>query len=173
LHFRWLASVFCQEAGGGGTIHIASVEAADLEAAVSAGEQQCIDDWSEGSTPDESRCNQEDMSLSSCNLLTRIITKNSGLASCPNALTIDNRSGRPAFFPNCQTGLVAQGVVNLLPMSQFGPESEVVIAGLPMWQVVGHHAPGAARPDDVEDAIDNMPPRMLLRTTAQGVRLRR
>jgi hypothetical protein len=48
-------TVFCQESGGTGTIHIASVEAADLEAAIIAGKQQCIDDWSAGSTPDESR----------------------------------------------------------------------------------------------------------------------
>ncbi len=52
-------TVFCQETGGTGTIHIASVEAADLEAAIIAGKQQCIDDWSTGSTPDESRWNEE------------------------------------------------------------------------------------------------------------------
>jgi hypothetical protein len=52
-------TVFCQESGGGGTIHIASVEAADLEAAIIAGKQQCIDDWSAGSTPEQSRWNQE------------------------------------------------------------------------------------------------------------------
>jgi hypothetical protein len=52
-------TVFCQESGGGGTIHIASVEAADLEAAIIAGKQQCIDDWSAGSTTDESQWNQE------------------------------------------------------------------------------------------------------------------
>ena len=52
-------TVFCQESGGTGTIHIASVEAADLEAAIIAGKKQCIDDWSAGSTPDESRWNEE------------------------------------------------------------------------------------------------------------------
>ena len=52
-------TVLCQEAGGGGTIHIASVEAADLEAAIIAGKQQCIDDWSAGSTPEQSRWNQD------------------------------------------------------------------------------------------------------------------
>jgi hypothetical protein len=52
-------TVFCQETGGTGTIHIASVEAADLEAAITAGKQQCIDDWSAGFPPDESRWNQE------------------------------------------------------------------------------------------------------------------
>ena len=41
-------TVFCQQTGGGGTIHIASIEAADLESAINAGKQQCIDDWSAG-----------------------------------------------------------------------------------------------------------------------------
>ncbi len=52
-------TVFCQESGGNGTIHIASVEAADLEAAIIAGKQQCINDWSAGFTPEESRWNEE------------------------------------------------------------------------------------------------------------------
>jgi len=41
-------TVFCQETGGTGTIHIASHEAADLESAIIAGKQQCIKDWSAG-----------------------------------------------------------------------------------------------------------------------------
>ncbi len=53
-----LFTVFCQEAGGSGTIHIASVEATDLESAITAGKQQCIDDWSDGLPPGESRWNE-------------------------------------------------------------------------------------------------------------------
>ena len=45
-------TVFCQETGGNGTIHIASVNAADLESAIIAGKRQCIDDWSTGQTED-------------------------------------------------------------------------------------------------------------------------
>jgi hypothetical protein len=52
-------TVFCQESGGSGTIHIASVKAANLEAAIIAGKQQCIDDWSDRSTTEESRWNEE------------------------------------------------------------------------------------------------------------------
>jgi len=47
-------TVFCQEAGGAGTIHIASHEAADLESAIIAGKQQCIKDWSSGFEEGES-----------------------------------------------------------------------------------------------------------------------
>ena len=42
-------TVFCQQAGGGGTIHIAAVEATDLPSAITAGKNQCIADWSAGS----------------------------------------------------------------------------------------------------------------------------
>jgi hypothetical protein len=50
-------TVFCQEASGQGTIHIVAVEAANLEDAITAGKQQCIDDWSTG--PDDTRWNME------------------------------------------------------------------------------------------------------------------
>jgi hypothetical protein len=52
-------TVFCQETGGKGTIHIDCVEAADLEAAIIAGKQQCIDDWSDRTTETESHWNME------------------------------------------------------------------------------------------------------------------
>ncbi len=41
----------------------------------------------------------QDVPLSSCNFLTRIITTNSGLASCANALAVKDRSRRGFFFP--------------------------------------------------------------------------
>lgn len=52
-------TVFCQQSDGGGTIHIASVQATDLAAAIVAGKQQCIADWSAGSTPEQSQWNAE------------------------------------------------------------------------------------------------------------------
>jgi len=38
-------TVFCQQADQLGTIHIDSVEAADLESAILAGREQCLADW--------------------------------------------------------------------------------------------------------------------------------
>jgi hypothetical protein len=52
-------TVFCQEAGGKGTIHIDRIGAADLESAIIAGKQQCIDDWSYGTTEGERPWNLE------------------------------------------------------------------------------------------------------------------
>ncbi|MEI7910158.1 MAG: hypothetical protein WCK77_11015 [Verrucomicrobiota bacterium] len=52
-------TVFCQEAGGSGTIHIDTHEAADLESAIITGKQRCIDDWSSGFKDGESPWNMD------------------------------------------------------------------------------------------------------------------
>ena len=52
-------TVFCQEAGGSGTIHIDTHEAADLEGAILVGKRQCITDWSSGYKDGESPWNME------------------------------------------------------------------------------------------------------------------
>ena len=64
-------TVFCQETGGNGTIHIASVEAADLESAITTGKQQCIDDWSAGTAKAQSPWNEETvhcLGVAACNI---------------------------------------------------------------------------------------------------------
>jgi hypothetical protein len=43
-------TVFCQQENQLGTIHIDSVEAADLESAILAGREQCLADWNGGTT---------------------------------------------------------------------------------------------------------------------------
>ena len=48
--------------------------------------------------------------------------------------------------------------MDAFPMSLLGPEAEVVIAGLPVRQVVGHHAPCAASAQDVKDPVENRAP---------------
>jgi hypothetical protein len=46
-------TVFCQQADQLGTIHIDTVEAADLDSAIQAGREQCLADWNGGdSEPD-------------------------------------------------------------------------------------------------------------------------
>ena len=48
-------------------------------------------------------------------------------------------------------------MMNFFPISLLGPEAKVVIAGFPVGKIVGHHAPSAASPDDVENAIVEFP----------------
>jgi hypothetical protein len=46
-------TVFCQQVDQLGTIHIDTVEAADLASAIQAGREQCLADWNGGaSEPD-------------------------------------------------------------------------------------------------------------------------
>lgn len=57
-----------------------------------------------------------------------------------------------------------------LPMALLGPKAEVVVAGFPVGQVVRHHAPSAAGADDVEDAVEDLAPRVLPRPSPRSHR---
>ena len=54
-------TVFCQEVGGSGTIHIDSVEAADLASAIQAGREQCLADWNGGTSEADAPLTLEDI----------------------------------------------------------------------------------------------------------------
>jgi hypothetical protein len=43
-----------------------------------------------------------------------------------------------------------------LPGAVSAPLAEVVVAGVPGWQVMRHHVPGAAGSQHVEDAVDEL-----------------
>lgn len=79
---------------------------------------------------DETEGVYQDVSLSSCDLLTRIKATNSGLDRCPNALAIEDRSSR-GFFYDFEPGQIPDGVMDPLSVDLFGPQAGVVVAGLP------------------------------------------
>ena len=54
-------TVFCQQADRLGTIHIDSLEAADLASAIQAGREQCLADWNGGSTGADAAFTLEDI----------------------------------------------------------------------------------------------------------------
>jgi hypothetical protein len=54
-------TVFCQQADQLGTIHIDSVEAADLESAIQAGRAQCLTDWNGGASGPDAPFTLEDI----------------------------------------------------------------------------------------------------------------
>lgn len=54
-------TVFCQETERLGTIHIDSVEAADLESAILAGREQCLADWNGGTSGENAPFTLEDI----------------------------------------------------------------------------------------------------------------
>jgi len=54
-------TIFCQQADRPGTIHIDTVEAADLESAIQAGRGQCLADWNGGTTGPDASYTLEDI----------------------------------------------------------------------------------------------------------------
>lgn len=54
-------TIFCQQADQLGTIHIDSVEAADLASAIQAGREQCLADWNAGATGADAPFTLEDI----------------------------------------------------------------------------------------------------------------
>lgn len=54
-------TVFCQQADQLGTVHIAAVEAADLESAILAGRGQCLSDWNGDSSPEDAPFTLDDI----------------------------------------------------------------------------------------------------------------
>src|SRR5215212_1266026 len=51
---------------------------------------------------------------------------------------------------------LTQGGMHLLPGSVQTPEAEVVVDGLPGWEVVGQEPPGAATANDVENGVQDL-----------------
>lgn len=54
-------TVFCQQVDQLGTIHIDSVQAADLESAIQAGREQCLADWNGGTSGEDAPFTLEDI----------------------------------------------------------------------------------------------------------------
>jgi hypothetical protein len=54
-------TVFCQQADQLGTIHIDTVEAADLDSAIQAGREQCLADWNGTSSEPNATFTLEDI----------------------------------------------------------------------------------------------------------------
>ena len=54
-------TVFCQQVDQLGTIHIDTVEAADLDTAIQAGREQCLADWNGGASESNEPFTLEDI----------------------------------------------------------------------------------------------------------------
>jgi hypothetical protein len=54
-------TIFCQQVDKVGTIHINSVQAADIESAIQAGREQCLADWNGGNAESDAPFILEDI----------------------------------------------------------------------------------------------------------------
>jgi hypothetical protein len=73
-----------------------------------------------------------------------------------------------AFFTQFEPREIADRVVDALPMALLGPQAEVVVAGLPVGQVMRHQPPRSTGADDVKDAVEDLTAGVLARTPAQA-----
>src|SRR5919197_2327815 len=98
----------------------------------------------------------QQVALAPTELLGAIIAPNAPHPSCLDRLAIENACARlciaSRFYPNC----LPQGGMQLLPEALQPPTPEIVIHGLPRWQIMGQQAPGAAAAEYIEDAIENL-----------------
>ena len=74
-----------------------------------------------------------------------------------DALRVDDRHARALLPLGLAADVIPQGVIDPPPEAAVAPLAEVVVAGAPGGQVVGHHPPGATAPHDVEDTVDDLP----------------
>src|SRR5829696_6341881 len=58
--------------------------------------------------------------------------------------------------PLANAFLDAEGGVDLFPQPLLSPAAEVVVDGLPRWQVMGQQPPGAAGPEPVGHGVDQL-----------------
>lgn len=63
-----------------------------------------------------------------------------------------------AFFTMFGSDQIADGIVDALPITLFGPQPEIVAAGLPVGEVIGHEAPCSAGARDVKIPLSGVAP---------------
>ena len=108
------------------------------------------------------------MTFSACNLLSSVKTALQTAFRSLDGLAIYNRGTRLRLFPvSLSTHSRAQGLVHLLPQDILSPQAEIMIDGLPRRQVAGHHSPGTAALQNVENAIQNHAPAVSARPTSR------
>src|SRR5512143_701267 len=96
------------------------------------------------------------MPLPAVDLLVRILAVWPSSLGRLDALTIDDAQARTLRAPVPVTDLGSQDVGDLRPSAVVAPLGEVIVAGAPGGQVLGHHPPGAATAGDVEDAVADL-----------------
>lgn len=89
---------------------------------------------------------------------------------CLHPLTADDPGARFAVAPRLFTDPFAQGIVDPLPGTIATPEPDIVVDGLPGWDVVRELAPGTASTNGIADGIQNLTSVASRTTTSLGCR---
>jgi hypothetical protein len=71
-------------------------------------------------------------------------------------LTVDDGCAGLRVSLEANPHSLAQGGVHPFPCSIQTPEAEVVVDGLPGWEVVGQESPGTAAAHNIEDGVEDL-----------------
>src|SRR5215210_4992807 len=99
----------------------------------------------------------QDMALSAFHLLSSVVT--SPIPSHTGALdrlAIHHACARLRVPLQADPQTLAQGGVHPLPGAVEPPRSEIMVNGLPGWEVVGQQSPGTATTQDVENGVEDL-----------------
>src|SRR5208282_3857921 len=105
----------------------------------------------------------ERMALASVNLLSGVVTAWPAGLGCLDALAVDYRGRGAGVAPDPFAICHHERVVYPFKAPVVAPGGKPAVDRPPWWQVVRQQAPRAARPHDIEDAIDDFPHRPLAR----------
>ena len=102
----------------------------------------------------------EDVAFAPIDAFGTIVASDAADAGGSNRLAVDNASTRLRVAPDTHAELLAEDSVQVLPRAIQTPQPEVVIRGLPGWELVREQPPGTAAPHDVEDGIQDLADRV-------------
>jgi hypothetical protein len=116
-----------------------------------------------GTQYEAARVDQE-VTLPAVDTFGAVVPTDAADASRPDGLAIDDPRARLGVPPDVGAELLPEDSVQLLPGAIQAPEPEIVIGGLPRWELVWEEAPGTATSDNIEDGIQYLADRVQARS---------
>ncbi len=97
----------------------------------------------------------QNMPLAAIDLLAAVIAMRPALFGRLHRLAIDNGRAWRRLASDRATHALTQDMVNALPDASPSPGVKVVVDGGPRTVLAWHIAPGAARPQEIEDSVED------------------
>ena len=96
------------------------------------------------------------MALAAADLLGSVVAPHPADTGRLDRLAVDDPGARLRISASPRAEALPQGGVESLPGTVEPPQAEVVVDGLPGWELVRQQPPGAAAPEGVEDPIEDL-----------------
>ena len=102
----------------------------------------------------------EDMAFAPIDTFGTVVAADAADTSGSNRLAVDDASTWLRVASSTRAELLTEDSVQVLPRAIQTPQSEVVIRGLPGWKLMREQPPSTARPDHIEDGVQDLANRM-------------